>query len=107
MKTISFLIIFAILAISSCSKAKTSNISVNNSTQPVNSVNTNSPLMNSNLSNQSRLSETKSEVNSDILKQIEAQQLETADPRKAAKQDQTNNNQPPKKTTSSSGKQTW
>ncbi|MEK7724168.1 MAG: hypothetical protein AAB336_07470, partial [Acidobacteriota bacterium] len=84
MKTISFLIIFAILAISSCSKAKTSNITVNNSTQTVNSVNINTPLINSNISNQSKLSETKSEVNSDILKQIEAQQLETADPRKAA-----------------------
>jgi hypothetical protein len=93
--------------ISSCSKAKISNNPTNDSNETTNSVNTNTPLMNSNISNQSRFPETKSEVNSDILKQIESQQLETADPRKATKQNQTNSNQSPKKNTSSSGKQTW
>ena len=101
MKKIILLLVFAILAISSCSKAKTSNVSANTPVNSTTSVNTNSPvntnLSNTNLSNQTTVSETKSEVNSEMLKQIEAQQLETADPRKVTKQNAANSNQAPKK----------
>lgn len=100
MKKNIFLIVFATLAIASCSKTKTADISANNSANLANSVNTNSvktnSVTNSNVSIQNKVSETKSEVNSEMLKQIEAQQLETADPRKIT--NKANSNQSPKKT---------
>lgn len=105
-----FLLCFlAFGGIISCSKPKTSNVSnVNTQIQPpVVLANNNNPNSNSNSLSQSGMSQSQSEVNAEMLRKIEAQQLETADPRKAAKQVQPNNSQPPKKTTSSSGKQTW
>lgn len=104
MKKIGLLLVIAILSIS-CSKAKTSNTSANNPVilTNVNANNSNSIL---NTSNQNRLSETNTSVNAEMLKQIENQQLETADPRKAVNRNTENSNQTPKnpKTT---GKQTW
>lgn len=102
MKKISFLLFIAFLAIS-CSKAKTSNTSVNNPVILTNANNANSIL---NTSNQNGLSETNTAVNSEMLKQIENQQLETADPRKAANKNIENSNQSPKNS-KTSGKQTW
>jgi hypothetical protein len=105
MKKISLLLIFATLAIISCSKAKTSNISTNNPTSsPQNAAVNSAP--NISISNQNSVSATKSEVNSEMLKQIESQQLETADPRKVTKQKAANSNQSPKQT-APAGRQTW
>lgn len=104
MKKISLLLVIAILAIS-CSKAKTSNTAVNNPVILSNSNNNANSIL-SNINNQNSLSETNTSVNAEMLKQIENQQLETADPRKAVNKNIENGNQSPKnpKTT---GKQTW
>jgi hypothetical protein len=96
MKKIIILVAFAILANAACSKAKTANSNVNSQTVLTNSPNLNSSP-NLSLSNQNGTSETKSEVNAEMLKQIEAQQLETADPRKVTKQNTANTNQTVKK----------
>lgn len=106
MKTFNLLLLFAILGIISCSKAKTSNASVNTQTPPpvvsASNSNTNS---NANSLNKSGITQTQSEVNSEMLRKIEAQQLETADPRRVANKNKESANQSSK--TTSSGKQTW
>lgn len=96
--------VIAILAIS-CSKAKTSNTSANNPVILSNSNNNANPIL-SNINNQNSLSETNTSVNAEMLKQIENQQLETADPRKAVNRNTENSNQSPKNP-KTSGKQTW
>jgi hypothetical protein len=110
MKTISFLFVAALLAGAACRSAETSRIDSN---VPVNS---SSNQQNLNLSANSpgnTLSNTatpaNSTVNADMLRQIEAQQAETADPRNAAnKAGNTNGNQPlSKKPAGSSQRQTW
>jgi hypothetical protein len=103
MKKISLLLVIAIWGIS-CSKAKTSNNSANNPVILSNTNNANSILSNTN--NQNGLSETNTSVNAEMLKQIEDQQLETADPRKAVNKNIENSNQSPKNP-KTSGKQTW
>lgn len=110
MKKIIGLIVFAGLAMGACTKAKTSNISVDNSAQLVNSVNTNTNSatlsnINGNISNQNSLTNSNSQFNTDIYKQVEAQQLETSDPRKAANKNNETNKQSPK--TAPAGRKTW
>lgn len=102
MKKISLLFVIAILAIS-CSKVKTSNTSANNPVILSNTNNTSSIL---NKNNQNGLSETNTAVNAEMLKQIENQQRETADPRKAVNKNIENSNQSPKNP-KTAGKQTW
>lgn len=101
MKNLFLFLVFAALSITSCTKATTSNLGANNSTnlttKPANSANTGDINLNTNTSNQSPNSQTKSEVNSDMLRQIEAQQLETADPRKVTRQNNDNSSKSAKK----------
>lgn len=101
MKKLSLLIVFTVLAIASCSKPQTSNVSTNNQANNQaelrNSANVNSISLTNN-SNLTNSSEPNPAANSNLLKQIEAQQLETADPRKVTKENKSNTNQSPKKT---------
>ena len=101
MKKLTLFLVFASIPIASCTKATTSNLVANNSTistnNLVNSENSANSNFNVNNSNKSTNFQTKSEVNSEMLKQIEAQQLETADPRKVTKQNTVNNNLAPKR----------
>ena len=106
MKKISLLLFLAFLAFS-CTKAKNSNTSKSNPVILTNSNNTNNAnLILSNTNNQNGLSETNTSVNSEMLKQIQNQQMETADPRKAVNKNKENSNQSPK-TSNTSKKQTW
>ena len=106
MKKLIIFIVFAVLATASCSKPKTLSNSTNNQVNLSNSANVNS-IPNTNNSNLTDTSRTKSAVNGEMLKQIESQQSETADPRKVVKESKVNSNQTPKKTAGSSERQTW
>jgi hypothetical protein len=97
MKKISFLFIVAALACAACRQAQTSTTNSNiQSNSAANQPNSN-VLVNSStniLQNSDKPSQTNSGADPELIKQIEAQQLETADPRKAAnKRTSTSNKQ--------------
>ena len=103
MKKISLLFVVAVLACAGCQSAQTS---TTNSNSPVNQQNSNIPAVNSPaniLSNKNQTSQANRTADPELLKQIEAQQLETADPRKAANKNTSANNKP----SNSAQRQPW
>jgi hypothetical protein len=106
MNKLSFLFLVAVFACASCRQAQTANTGSNiQSNSPVNQQNSNI-LVNSStniLQNMNQSSQTEQKADPELLKQIEAQQLETADPRKASNRSVNGNN----KTSGSSPRQTW
>lgn len=110
MKKLSFLLVGGALMLFSCGKPTVSNLSANNQLNSSNS-NYNQPVANNSnniLQIANRTPETNAQANAEVLKQIQSQQLETADPRRAANRNiSANSNQPVQKNSGSSQRQTW
>lgn len=104
MKKLSLLFVVAVLACAACRQVQTANTNSNiQSNSPTNQQNSNI-LVNSStnfLQNMNQSSQTEQTADPELLKQIEAQQLETADPRKASNKTITN------KPSGTSQRQTW
>lgn len=96
MKKLSFLAFGAVFVFASCSQPAASNVATNIQTNSAVNQPTSSNKRTEILQNKNTISETNSKVDAQMLKQIEDQQRETADPRSAAnKTVTTNTNQSP------------